>query len=147
MPKHPLPYLKYHVAVTGDHRCGLFMKDLFDWLVSSEGGIKFDDREWIAFTRGQWAEKFQFTPDQLRLVLEKLSSKKFIIRKQRVYRRYVPLHVSITDEYFDELMKCLDLEPTEYKKAKSAPTVAGQKAQPGQAESPASDGGEAPTLI
>lgn len=147
MPKHPLPYLKHHVAVTGDHRCGIFAKDLFDWIASSDGGIKFDDREWIAFTRAQWAEKLQFTPDQFRLVLEKLSAKNFINRKQRVYRRYVPLHVSFTDKYFEELIRCWELGPTEYKKATSASAEAVQKARQVQAESPGSDGGEAPTLI
>jgi hypothetical protein len=137
------PFQKHHIAVTGDHRCGIFMHDLFTWIVSTKGGLQFDGHEWIAHPRQKWAAKLQFTPDQLRLVLEKLTKKGFIRRCQRRYGDLFPVHVTFTRKYAGELLLCGELGPLEYKK----PGAKAGLAHPTGATSPEGDGANSPTLL
>ncbi len=82
----------YHVdrciAVAGGERCGLFLHKLLRWHRYTK--VSRNGYKWVTLTRAGWQAELHCTPKQIRLVLEKMTARRFIVREQHFFRGNKP---------------------------------------------------------
>lgn len=92
----------YHVdgciAVAGGDRCGLFLHKLLRWHRYTR--VTRNGYKWVTLTRAGWQEELRCTPKQIRLVLEKTTARRFIVREQHYFRDKASLYVRPTETLF-----------------------------------------------
>ncbi len=92
----------YHVdgciVVAGGERCGLFLHKLLRWHRYTR--VSRNGYKWVTLTRAGWQAELHCTPKQIRLVLEKMAARRFIVREQHYFRNKASLYVRPTETLF-----------------------------------------------
>lgn len=92
----------YHVdgciAVAGGDRCGLFLHKLLRWHRYTK--VSRNGYKWVTPTRAGWQEELHCSPKQIRLVLEKMTARRFIVREQHIFANKASLYVRPTETLF-----------------------------------------------
>ncbi len=89
----------YHVdrciAVASGERCGLFLHKLLRWHRYTK--VSRNGYKWVTLTRAGWQAELHCTPKQIRLVLEKMTARRFIVREQHYFKGKASLYVRPTE--------------------------------------------------
>lgn len=88
------------IEVTGNDRTARFMRSLMRWYQYTK--VVHGGHKWVSMTRAEWGKELHLSPQQIRLVLEKLSAAGLIVREQHRFKGSTPLFVRPTE-------KCLSL--------------------------------------
>ncbi len=92
----------YHVdrciAVAGGERCGLFLHKFLRWHRYTK--VTRNGYKWVTLTRAGWQEELHCSPKQIRLVLEKMTARRFIVREQHFFANKASLFVRPTETLF-----------------------------------------------
>jgi hypothetical protein len=97
-----MTYAKVHldrcIEVAGEDRTGRFLHRLVRWQPHTR--IIRDGRRWVAWSRARWEQELHLTPQQFRLVLEKLAGCEppLILRKRYLHHGKATMHVALSDE-------------------------------------------------
>jgi hypothetical protein len=94
----PKPNLEDFIELTGEDRTGRALYRLWRWQPHTH--IVRDGRRWVAWSRARWEQELHLTPQQFRLVLEKLSNCEtpLILRKRYLRHGKVTMHLALSDE-------------------------------------------------
>lgn len=103
---HAIDCTNHHIdrciAVAGGERCGLFLHKFLRWHRYTK--VTRNGFKWITLTRAGWQAELRCTPKQIRLVLEKMTARQFIVREQHFFRNNASLFVRPTETLFFALV-------------------------------------------
>lgn len=95
------------IAVAGGERCGLFLHKLLRWHRYTK--VARNGYKWVTLTRAGWQAELHCSPKQIRLVLEKMTARRFIVREQHYFRDKASLYMRPTQALF---LALIDEGPT-----------------------------------
>lgn len=101
----PQVYLSRCIVVAGNDRLGLLLHRILRWQPRTRI-IKYG-RRWVAWSHARWCQELHLTPDQFRLVLEKMTTgpNPLLVRRQAIFDNLNVLHLGMTDHCLLQLAK------------------------------------------